>query len=130
MSTNVLSAKQIRRGQHAIDAKGKILGRLAGEVANLLTGKGKVNFVPYLDNGDFVTVTNAKEIKVTGKKTQQKNYFRHSGYPHGLKVESFEKLLVRRPEEIIRRAVLGMVPRTKLGKGMVKRLKIYSGEAR
>ncbi len=128
MSTNVLSSKQIKRDTHTIDAKGKILGRLAVEVANKLTGKSKVNFVPYLDNGDFVIVTNAKDIKLSGKKMIQKNYFRHSGYPHGLKVENFSKLIKRRSGEVIHHAVLGMVPRTKLGKSMIKRLKIYSGE--
>ncbi|MDO8619342.1 MAG: 50S ribosomal protein L13 [Candidatus Daviesbacteria bacterium] len=127
MSTNVLSAKQIKRDWHLIDAKNKILGRLAVEIANKLSGKSKVNYVPYLDNGDFVVVTNAKNIKLTGKKVQQKTYYSHSGYPGGLRVEGFEKLINRRPEEVIRHAVLGMIPRSKLGKSMIVRLKIFAG---
>lgn len=127
MSTNAVSAKDIKRTRHLIDAKNKVLGRLATEVANKLTGKGKVNFVPYLDNGDFVVVVNAKEVKLTGKKTQQKIYYRHSGYPGGLKAESFEKLIERRPEEVVRHAVWGMIPKTRLGHSMIKRLKVYAG---
>lgn len=128
-TTNVLSAKQIKREWHIIDAKNKILGRLAVEIAKKLTGKGKVNYVPYLDNGDFVVVTNASQIKLTGKKSQQKVYVHHSGYPGGLRVEPFAKLINRRPEEVIQHAVWGMVPKTKLGKGMVKRLKVFSAAA-
>lgn len=124
MSTNVLSSKQIKREKHVIDAKSKVLGRLAVEVAHKLSGKGKVNFVPYLDNGDFVEVTNTKQIKLTGKKAEQKVYINHSGYPGGLRVEGFEELIQRRPEEVIRRAVWGMMPKTKLGKQMIKRLKV------
>ncbi len=124
MSTNVLSIKNVKRERHSIDAKDKVLGRLAVEVASKLTGKGKVNYVPYLDNGDFVVVTNARYVTVTGKKMQQKNYYRHSGYPGGLKVENFEKLIERRPDEVIRHAVWGMMPKTKLGKAMIKRLEI------
>jgi len=124
MSTNVLSAKDIKREKHTIDASGKILGRLAGEIATLLMGKNKPNFVPYLDNGDFVTVTNASKVKVTGKKAQDKVYTRHSGYPGGLKVETFDKMLVRKPEFIIEHAVKGMLPGSKLGKAMFKKLKV------
>lgn len=127
MSTNVVSAKDIRREKHTIDAKDKILGRLAVEIAGKLAGKDKVNFVPYLDNGDFVTITNATLIKVTGKKLTQKKYTRHSGYPGGLKVETFDKLIERRPEEIIRHAVKGMLPKNKLGSKMITRLKVYPG---
>lgn len=125
MSTNVLSTRDIKREKHLVDAKDKILGRLAGEVANKLSGKGKINFVPYLDNGDFVTVTNASLVKVTGKKMQQKKYTRHSGYPGGLRVETYDKLIKRRPEEVIRHAVKGMLPKNKLAERMITRLKIY-----
>ena len=128
MSTNVLSSSQIKREQHIINAKGKILGRLAVEVANKLTGKGKVNYVPYLDNGDFVSLTNASLIKLTGKKPAQKKYTHHSGYPGGLRVETFDKLISRRPQEVITHAVWGMMPKTKLGKAMIKRLKVFAGE--
>ena len=124
MSTNVLSAKDIKRQTHTIDASGQILGRLATEVATILMGKNKPEFVPYLDTGDFVIVTNASKIKVTGKKAHDKKYVRHSGYPGGLKVETFDKLLVRRPEAIIEHAVRGMLPKTKLGRVMFKKLKV------
>ncbi|SRR5258708_3332214 len=125
MSTNVLSAKDIKREWHLIDAKGKILGRLATEVATILQGKKKAAFVPYLDTGDFVVVTNATEIKVTGKKALQKVYVNHSGYPGGLRKESYTRLLARRPEQIIRHAVKGMLPKSKLGDKMIKKLYIY-----
>lgn len=127
MNTNVLSSKQIQRNWHLIDAKDKILGRLAVEVANKLSGKSKVNYVPYLDNGDFVVITNAGEVKVTGKKTEQKVYARHSGYPGGYKEETFARLINRRPEAIIAHAVKGMLPKNKLGKKMITRLKVFTG---
>lgn len=128
MSTNVLSAKDIKRAWLEVDAKNQTLGRLSTQIATMLMGKTKVNFVPYLDNGDFVVVTNASLVKVTGKKTSQKKYVRHSGFPGGLKTEVYSDLQKRRPEEIIRHAVRGMLPRTKLGDKMIKKLYIY-GEA-
>lgn len=130
MSTNVVSAKDIKRQTHTIDASGKILGRLASEVATILMGKNKPSFVPYLDTGDFVVVTNASKVKVSGKKAQSKTYTRHSGYPGGLKVETFDKLISRRPEYIVEHAVKGMLPHNKLGRQMIKKLKVYSGEER
>ena len=128
MSTNSLSHKDIKKSWHLIDAKNQILGRLATNVAAILMGKTKPQFVPYLDNGDFVVVINAKEVKVTGKKEAQKIYFRHSGYPGGDKRETLEKLRQRRPEDIIYHAVQGMVPRTKLGRAMIKKLHVYGGK--
>ncbi|QQG43624.1 MAG: 50S ribosomal protein L13 [Candidatus Daviesbacteria bacterium] len=128
MPTNQLSAKEIKRNWHLVDAKDQVLGKLAVDIARKLTGKGKVNFVPYLDSGDYVVVTNASKVVVTGKKTKQKNYFRHSGYPGGLKVENFEHLINRRPGEVIRHAVWGMVPKNKLGRKMITRLKVFAGE--
>lgn len=130
MGTNVLSAKEIKRAWHIMDAKDRILGRLAVEAANKLSGKGKVSFVPYLDNGDFVVVTNATKVKITGNKFKDKKYVRHSGYPGGLKVETYSKLMNRKPQEIIHHAVKGMLPKNKLGKKMITRLKIYPGEAK
>ncbi|MBI2021552.1 50S ribosomal protein L13 [Candidatus Daviesbacteria bacterium] len=127
MSTNVLSAKDIKRNWHLVDVKGKILGRVATEIATILSGKKKAQYVPYLDTGDFVVVTNAKDIKVTGRKMEQKKYVRHSGYPGGLKVETFSKLQVRRPEEIIRHAVKGMLPKNRLGVKMIKKLHVFAG---
>lgn len=128
MSTNVLSAKNIKRQWHLIDAKDKILGRIATEVATILMGKNKVNFVPYLDNGDFVVVTNASKIKVTGKKMQDKKYIRHSGYPGGLKVETLDKVLFKNPSKVIEHAVKGMLPGTKLGRQMIKKLKVFASD--
>ncbi len=127
-NTNVLSAKNIKREKHVIDASGKILGRLASEVASILMGKNKAQFVPYLDTGDFVSVVNASKVKVTGKKMQNKNYFRHSGYPGGLKVETLSDLLKRRPGYVLEHAVKGMLPNTKLGRQMIKKLKVFVGE--
>lgn len=130
MSTNVMSAKDIKREKHVVDAKDKILGRLATEIATILMGKNKPNFVPYLDSGDYVVVTNASKVKVTGKKAQDKKYVRHSGYPGGLKTETFDKMLVRRPQYIIEHAVKGMLPHTKLGDKMIKKLTVFKGEAK
>ncbi len=127
MSTNVLSSKEIKRQWHYIDADGKILGRLATEIAKLLMGKQKPNFVPYLDNGDFVVVTNAAKVKVTGEKAEQKIYTHHSGYPGGLRQENFNKLVNRRPTAIIEHAVSGMLPKNRLGREMFKKLKVFAG---
>ena len=130
MSTNVLSAKDIKREKHTLDASGKVLGRLATEIATLLMGKNKPSFVPYLDTGDYVVVTNAAKVKLSGKKMQNKIYTRHSGYPGGLKVETFDKLIIRRPEYIIEHAVKGMLPHSKLGRQMIKKLKVFAGESK
>lgn len=127
MNTNKLSAKDIKREKHTIDASGKILGRLATEVATILMGKKKPSFVPYLDTGDFVVVTNASKVKVTGKKMKDKIYTRHSGYPGGLKTESFDKMIARKPEYIIEHAVKGMLPHNRLGNQMIKKLKVFAG---
>lgn len=128
MSTNVLSVKDIKRDWHLINAKDQILGRIATDIATKLMGKNKPNFVPYLDCGDFVVVTNAAKVKVTGKKQTQKVYFRHSGYPGGDTRETFDKLIKRKPEEVVRHAVKGMLPKNKLGRRMIKKLFIFPGE--
>lgn len=130
MSTNVVLAKNIKREKHVIDASGKVLGRLATELAKILMGKNKPAFVPYLDTGDFVVVTNAGKVKVTGKKMKDKTYTRHSGYPGGLRVETFDKMLTRKPEYIIEHAVKGMLPHNRLGREMIKKLKVFAGEAK
>jgi large subunit ribosomal protein L13 len=119
---------KIERAWHLVDAKDQILGRLATKIVRLLSGKDKVAYVPYLDGGDHVVVINAAEIAVTGKKEKQKTYYRHSGYPGGLRSEALEELRQRRPEEIIRRAVKGMLPKNKLQSSMLKRLHIFAGE--
>lgn len=127
MSTNAISAKDIKRGWYLVDAKGKVLGRLATEIASILMGKNKASFVPYLDNGDFVVVTNAKAVKVSGKKMTDKIYYHHSLYPGGLKKESFNSLIERKPEEIIRHAVRGMLPKNRLGRKMLTKLHVFEG---
>lgn len=124
MSTNIVSAKDIKRDTHTIDASGKILGRLATEIATILMGKKKPEYVPYLDMGDFVIVTNAGKVKVTGKKSKDKIYVSHSGYPGGLKQENFDKMISRKPAYIIEHAVKGMLPHSKLGRQMIKKLTV------
>ncbi|HEY3218860.1 MAG TPA: 50S ribosomal protein L13 [Candidatus Limnocylindria bacterium] len=123
------SAKQreVRRDWHVVDADGATLGRLATRIAVLLRGKHKVTFTPSLDTGDPVIVVNAAKFKVTGKKLQDKMYVRHSGYPGGFRAETLEQLLGRRPEEVIRRAVRGMLPQNRLGEQMMRKLHVYAG---
>lgn len=116
--------EKIQRKTHQIDAEGKILGRLATEIAILLRGKYKKDFVPYLDMGDFVTVKNVKKIRVTGKKAEQKKYYRHSGYLGGLKETSFKKIFEKNPALVLKKAVFGMLPKNKLRAKQIKRLKI------
>jgi large subunit ribosomal protein L13 len=112
-----------------IDASGQTLGRLASQVAVLLMGKHKPQYVPYIDTGDFVIVLNASKIKVTGNKAKQKMYYRHSGYPGGLKEVNFEKMLDTHPVRIIEHAVKGMLPSNRLGRAMYKKLKVYEGDS-
>ena len=110
---------------YTIDASGKILGRLSAEIAFLLQGKNLPSYVPYLDNGAEVIVINTSQLKVTGKKNEQKKYYRHSGYPGGLKEVAYKDIFSRDPNEVLRRAVYGMLPRNKLRAKMMKRLKLY-----
>jgi len=128
MSTNKFSAKDIKREIHHIDASGKILGRLATEIATILMGKKKPTFVPYLDTGDFVVVTNASKIILSGKKMKDKTYISHSGYPGGLKSETFDKMILRKPEYVIEHAIKGMLPHNRLGQKMIKKLKVFTLE--
>lgn len=114
--------KTITREKHVIDAQGKVLGRLATEIATLLRGKHKVDFEPHIDGGDFVEIQNADQVKVTGNKFTQKVYYDHSGYPGGLKETSFKKMFTEKPEEVIRRAVWNMLPKNKLRAQSIKRL--------
>lgn len=125
MKTQATKAKQIQRKWHLIDAQGKILGRLSTQIAQLLMGKNNINYVPYLDCGDWVVVINAKEIKVTGKKASQKKYYRYSGYPGGLKALTFKQVMARDPRRVIAQAVAGMLPKNKLKQQMLKRLRIF-----
>jgi large subunit ribosomal protein L13 len=118
----------IKREWHLIDVKGKILGRVSSEIAQLLMGKSKPYFVKNLDCGDYVVVINAKEVKTTGKKEDLKTYYRHSGYPGGFKAEKLKDLRQRNPEEIIKHAVSGMIPQNKLRASMLKKLYVFAGE--
>ena len=129
MKTYSTKAKDVERQWHVIDASGKTLGKLATQVANLLMGKHKPTFVPYLDTGDFVIVLNATKIKVTGKKPKQKTYYRHSGYPGGIKAETYEEMMAAHPTRVIEHAVKGMLPHNRLGRAMFKKLKVYAGDS-
>lgn len=126
--TKPTKIKEIKREWHLIDIKDKILGRSASDIALLLAGKGKPNFVRNLDCGDYVVIINAKDVKVTGNKEKLKKYFRHSGYPGGFKAESLAHLRSRKPEEIIKNAVSGMLPQNKLKKLMLTRLYVFPGQ--
>lgn len=127
-ATVATKASDIKREWHLIDVKGKTLGRISSEIAQLLMGKSKAYFVRNLDCGDFVVVINAKDVKTTGKKEEQKKYYRHSGYPGGFKVESLKELRVRKPETIITHAVKGMLPDNRLKDRMLTRLFVFAGE--
>lgn len=127
MKTYSPKAREITRDWHVVDAAGQTLGRLAAEVASLLRGKHKPTYSPHLDMGDYVVVVNSEKIRVTGRKRQQKMYYRHSMYPGGLKVESLEKLLARHPTRVIERAVRGMLPHNRLGRALYRHLKVYAG---
>jgi large subunit ribosomal protein L13 len=117
----------IERTWFVVDATDLPLGRLASEIATLLRGKHKPTYAPHVDGGDFIIVVNAEKVAVTSDKSQNKIYYRHSGYPGGIKAETFDSLLERRPEAIIERAVRGMLPKTKLGRQMARKLKVYTG---
>ena len=125
--TSVPSPDSIDRQWFLVDAENQTLGRLATEVASVLRGKTKPNFTPHLDTGDFVIVVNAEKIKVTGKKSDQKLYRRHSGRPGGMKVETFNALQDRIPERIVEKAIKGMLPHTRLGRQLFTKLKVYKG---
>ena len=129
MKTYSTKASDIERRWHVIDASGKVLGRLATQVAELLMGKHKPIFSPNLDTGDFVVIINADKVRFTGNKAKQKLYYRHSGYPGGLKSISLEKMMQTNPARVIEHAVKGMLPHTRLGARMMKKLRVYVGDA-
>ncbi len=128
MKTYSTKPSEIEREWHVIDASDKVLGRLATHVANLLMGKHKPIFSRNLDTGDFVVIINADKVRVTGNKAKQKLYYRHSGYPGGLKSVSLEKMMQTNPARVIEHAVKGMLPHNRLGAKMVKKLKVYTGD--
>lgn len=127
MKTFVATPKTIRRQWLVVDAAGQTLGRLASAVAMRLRGKHKPEYTPFLDTGDYVVVVNAALVKVTGRKFTDKQYYRHSGYPGGIKSENFASLVKRKPEAIIEQAVRGMLPKGPLGEAMFRKLKVYAG---
>jgi large subunit ribosomal protein L13 len=127
MKTYVATPATRERNWLVVDATGKTLGRLATQVADTLRGKRKPDYTPHIDVGDFVIVVNAEKVTVTGNKREQKRYYRHSGYPGGLRSRTLGEMLERRPEEVIRLAVKGMLPRSRLGRAQLGKLKVYAG---
>ena len=127
MRTFIPKKDDIEQKWWLIDAEGRILGRMATEIADLIRGKKKPQFTSHLDTGDFVVVINAEKIKVTGRKLDQKKYYHHSLYPGGIKEITLKDLLAKKPEEVIKKAVWGMVPKGKLGRALYKKLKVYRG---
>ncbi len=127
MKTYSAKPHEIVRHWYLIDAEAKTLGRLATQIADLLRGKGKPEYTAHIDTGDFVVVVNAEKVHVTGKKLEQKIYYRHSGYPGGLRQRTLAEQLERRPEEVLRKAVKGMLPRNRLAAAQLTKLKIYAG---
>jgi large subunit ribosomal protein L13 len=127
MKTYSAKTGEIARQWHIVDADGLTLGRLATRIADTLRGKDKPQYTPHIDTGDFVVVVNAEKIAVTGNKLDQKRYYRHSGYPGGLRSRTLREQLQRRPEEVLRKAVKGMLPRNKLAAAQLTKLKIYAG---
>src|SRR5918998_1336225 len=127
MKTYVATPADRERNWLLVDADGQNLGRLSTRFADLLRGKGKPTYTPHCDVGDFVVVVNAEKISVTGKKREEKRYYRHSGYPGGLRSRTLNEMLDRRPEEVIRLAVKGMLPRNRLARAQLRKLKVYAG---
>ncbi len=127
MKTYSAKAEDVQRDWFVVDASEKTLGRLASEIAHRLRGKHKAEYTPHVDTGDYIVVINAEKVKVTGAKTTDKMYHRHTGYPGGLKSMSFEQLIEKAPERVILGAVKGMLPRNPLGRAMFKKLKVYAG---
>ena len=127
MKTYSAKPESVKRDWYVVDATGKTLGRLATEVATRLRGKHKPEFTPHVDTGDYIVVINADKVTVTGKKTTDKMYYRHTGYPGGLKEANFATLQAEKPEMIIEKAVKGMLPRNPLGRAMFRKLKVYAG---
>ncbi len=127
MKSYMARPQEVERKWYVIDAEGQTLGRLASEIARLLRGKTKPQYTPHVDTGDFVVVVNADKVSVTGRKAEQKLYRRHTGYPGGLREATYEQMMDRKPTEIIRKAVYGMMPKTRLARQQFRKLKIYAG---
>ena len=127
MSTSVAKKDELQKDWYVVDLEDKVLGRAATEIARVLRGKHKAIYTPSVDTGDFVIVLNAEKVRLTGNKLSQKKYYRHSGYTGSLKAITADQLLEKAPEELIRKAVKGMLPKNKLGRQMYKKLKVYCG---
>ena len=127
MKSYMAKINEVDRKWYVIDAEGKVLGRLASEISAILTGKNKPIYTPHVDTGDFVIIINAEKIKLTGKKLDQLNYTYHTGYPGGLKEVPYKRLIEEKPGKIIELAVKGMLPKNKIGRQMIKKLKVYAG---
>jgi large subunit ribosomal protein L13 len=127
MKTYVATPETRQRDWYVVDAEGKNLGRLATRIADTLRGKLKPDYTPHVDTGDFVVVVNAEKVAVTGRKLEQKTYYRHTGYPGGVRSRTLGEMLDRRPEEVIRKAVKGMLPRNRLARAQLTKLKVYAG---
>ncbi|MGZ5342386.1 MAG: 50S ribosomal protein L13 [Solirubrobacterales bacterium] len=126
--TFVATPANRQRDWYVVDAQGKTLGRLATQLADILRGKRKPEYTPHCDTGDFVVVVNAEKITVTGRKLEPKRYYRHTGYPGGIRSRTLAEMLDRQPEEVIRKAVKGMLPRNRLARQQLRKLKVYAGE--
>ncbi len=127
-TTFITKPAEVKRKWFLVDANGETLGRLSVEIAKILRGKHKTDFMPNVDNGDYVIIINAEKIKVTGKKLEQKIYRKHSGYPGGMKIIKLKDMLKRRPEFVLRHAIKGMLPKNNLGHAIIKKLYVYTGE--
>ena len=127
MTTYTAKAGQVQHGWYVVDAQNKVLGRLAVQIATRLRGKHKPEYTPHVDTGDFIVVVNVAKLRVTGRKDERKVYYRHSGYPGGLKETNFKKLQAKKPTRVLQLAVKGMLPKGPLGYAMLRKLKIYAG---
>ncbi|MBI4124002.1 MAG: 50S ribosomal protein L13 [Betaproteobacteria bacterium RIFCSPLOWO2_12_FULL_68_19] len=128
MTTYTAKTGEVEQGWVLVDARDKVLGRLASQIASRLRGKHKPEYTPHVDTGDYVVVVNAAKLRVTGRKAERKTYFRHSGYPGGIRQTNFAKLQAARPERVLQKAVKGMLPKGPLGYAMMRKLKVYAGE--
>ena len=129
MSTFTQKQEEIARNWYVVDAEGETLGRLASRIAPILKGKHKPVYTPHMDCGDYVIIVNAEKVRVTGRKMDQKLYYRHSGYPGGLRSISLKDQLAKHPERVLQAAIRGMLPKNKLGRRMLKKLKVYAGDS-
>jgi large subunit ribosomal protein L13 len=128
MTTFAAKAGQIKQDWYVVDAQGKVLGRLASQIASRLRGKHKPEYTPHVDTGDFVVVVNASKVRVTGRKTERKMYYHHTEFPGGIRQTNFAKLQATKPERILQKAVKGMLPKGPLGYAMLRKLKVYAGD--